>query len=111
MKFCSCSLEGTNACKTCSNYPYSIHITNDLIESVSSVQPEQKKDEWISISERLPEEEGIYLVTDDAGGVKTVHDDEFLHYADGTPLWLCSQNVTAWMPAPEPYRGEQDDTD
>ena len=66
---------------------------------------------WIPCSERLPEEEGSYLVTDDAGGIKTVQDDEFLHYEDGTPLWLYSQNVTAWMPLSDPYGGEQNDTD
>lgn len=64
---------------------------------------------WIPCSERLPKDEGSYLVTDDAGGVKTVQDDEFMHYEDGTPLWLFSQNVTAWMELPEPYLGDKDD--
>lgn len=73
------------------------------------IPDEQKNDGWIPISERLPQEEGSYLVTDDAGGVKTVQDDEFLRYEDGTPLWLYSQNVTAWKPLPEPYRGEPDE--
>lgn len=66
------------------------------------------ENEWIPCSEQLPEEEGSYLVTDDAGGIKTVQDDEFLHYEDGTPLWLYSQNVIAWRPLPEPYGGEQE---
>lgn len=47
MKFCSCTLAGTEACRTCSNYPYSYHVVNDVIKSVSSVQPERKKGKWI----------------------------------------------------------------
>ena len=70
-------------------------------------QTERKESDWTP-SEIPPEEEGGYLVTDDAGGVKTVQNDEFLHYEDGTPLWLYSQNVTAWRPLPEPYRGDND---
>lgn len=81
---------------------------NDALEKTPTVEPERKKGEWIPISERLPEEKGSYLVTDDAGGVKTVQDDEFLRYEDGTPLWLYSQSVTAWMPLPEPWEGEQE---
>lgn len=81
---------------------------NDAETRLMSLELEKKQDEWTSISERPPEEEGRYLVTDDAGGVKTVQDDEFLYREDGTPLWLYSQNVTAWRPLPEPYRGEQE---
>lgn len=81
----------------------------NAIDLLPSVQPERKESDWIPISERLPEEEGRYLVTDDAGGVKTVQDDEFLYREDGTPLWLYSQNVTAWSHLPSPYRGEKDD--
>ena len=61
---------------------------------------------WIPVSERLPEKEGDYLVTDNAGGVLTISIDTFCFCYDGEPVWLCSQNVTAWMPLPEPYREE-----
>lgn len=93
-----------------------MEITDGWIKKLmelSPVQLERKEIDWIPFSERPPEEEGRYLVTDDAGGVKTVQDDEFLYREDGTPLWLYSQNVTAWRPLPEPYRnrGERDDTD
>lgn len=81
---------------------------NDAETRLMSLELEKEKDEWTPISERPPEEEGRYLVTDDAGGVRTVQDDEFLYREDGTPLWLYSQNVTAWRPLPEPYRGEQE---
>jgi len=87
-----------------------------VLERMSSVHPEQEgvrkrlaQDDWTPCSRDLPEEEGSYLVTDDAGGMKTVQDDVFFHYEDGTSSWVYSQNVTAWKPLPEPYRGEQDD--
>ena len=66
---------------------------------------------WIPVSEKAhPTKEGKYLVTDDAGGMATVDIDDFMYCDDGSGMWLCSQNVTAWMPLPEPYReeGEQD---
>lgn len=94
--------------------PPSRKCTNEhrqLAEWVKELKNYRKENDWTPCKEKLPEEEGSYLVTDDAGGVKTVQNDEFLHYEDGTPLWLYSQNVTAWRPLPEPYGGEQNDTD
>ena len=62
---------------------------------------------WIPCCERLPDKEGKYLVTD----IKTVDMDIFTHSESGTPMWFLSDNVTAWMPQPQPYRedGEQDE--
>lgn len=93
---------------TAESYEEMCLAENDAETRLISLELEKKKDEWTPISERPPEEEGRYLVTDDAGGVRTVQDDEFLYREDGTPLWLYSQNVTAWRPLPEPYRGEQE---
>jgi len=78
----------------------------DTIEQLPSAQPEQR---WIPCSERLPEKEGTYIVTDDAGGMATVSTDEFSHYESGEPMWIFSQNVTAWMPLPEPYEERRED--
>lgn len=88
------------------------HVSDGKFQHWVEVQPtietERKKGKWIPCSEQLPEKEGIYIVTDDAGGMTTVSTDEFSHYEDGEPMWMFSQNVTAWMPLPEGYRGEQD---
>lgn len=56
---------------------------------------------WIPCSERLPESDDEVFVTDDAGGLAVVGIDWFNSDSD---RWYCSQNVTAWMPLPEPYR-------
>ena len=83
---------------------------NDFMRMKRVRMPEQKK-KWIPVSEKAhPTKEGKYLVTDDAGGMATVDIDDFIYCDDGSGMWLCSQNVTAWMPyeLPEPYREEGD---
>ena len=73
----------------------------DIINALPSAEPKQQ---WIPCSERLPDKEGQYLVTGDAGGVVSIICDVFFHYDDGAPTWLLSQNVKAWMELPEAYR-------
>ena len=64
--------------------------------------------DWVSVTDRShPDKEGTYLITEEAGGVVSVDCDHFIFCDDGTPYWLYSQNVTAWMPMPEPYRSEE----
>lgn len=78
----------------------------DAICTALLVEPQN----WIPCSERLPDEDVEVLVTDDAGGVANLELDKVLRYEEsGELFWLTSQNVTAWMPVPEPYKeGEQD---
>ena len=61
---------------------------------------------WIPCSERLPDKEGEYLITNDAGGVKNIEVDTLLHYEDGEPFWFYSQNPIAWRELPVPF-GEE----
>lgn len=45
------------------------------------------------------------LVTDDAGGLATIDVDcGYFDEEYGRFEWFHSQNVTAWMPLPEPYK-------
>ncbi len=146
MKICNCSLAGTDACRTCSSYPYSYHIVNDLIDSRKTIpehsawfrigevlvdeskgnitpeqairkikeymrmmeKPERKENDWIPCSERLPDKSGEYLVTDYGWPTTTVDVVEFF-CKNGVSEWVSYDHVVAWMPVPEPYRGEQDD--
>lgn len=80
-------------------YKYKADIIAEEIEDLPSAQPR-----WIPCSERLPEFEGKYLVTDEAGGITDILVDDFFQYDDGTWGWMYSQNVIAWMPLPEPYK-------
>ena len=63
------------------------------IRELPSVTPQEPR--WIPVSERLPEEDGGYLVTVKQGYVRT-------------SLWVGNaeywNEVTAWMPLPKPYR-------
>ena len=80
------------------------------IDNLPSVTPTRKKEEWIPCSERLPENNGVYLVT-------IIFDiDETESGRDVTKAYFCSQSkkwkyfsnddVIAWMPLPEPYKAE-----
>ena len=63
--------------------------------------------EWIPCSERLPETDDIMLVT--CKPKKGSPNVNRAYYMDGT--WHGSgsmSNVTAWMPLPEPYKGDKE---
>lgn len=78
-----------------------------IVNGEPTIQPEQR---WIPCNERLPEEDGEYLVT-----LKS----DYMHYT--TKAWFFVKykiwnkqydeggyeaRITAWMPTPEPYREE-----
>ena len=81
-----------------------------FLEMLPSAEPQ-----WIPVSERLPKETGIYLVTLKTDGV-AYFEDEFPHgfvyasaYEAVTMHWgYCDKNVIAWMPLPEPYEGDKE---
>lgn len=58
------------------------------------------KDAWTPVSERLPEEEGDYLVTNNAGRVA-----RFCFTGADSSKEYWRRCVLAWMPLPEPYKG------
>lgn len=70
-------------------------------------EPEQK---WIPVTEALPKEKGEYLVSyhpchwNTVSGKVVVGMDTFR----GKTTWakMKYQKVIAWMPLPEPWRGE-----
>lgn len=60
---------------------------------------------WIPVNERLPEEDGFYLVTVIYGDVACVHESYFMQCNSRGVHWDYP-DVTAWMPMPENYKGE-----
>jgi len=57
--------------------------------------------EWILVSERLPEDKPCeYLVTTECGDVEVGFFNTF--WTGNTKYWL--ENYIAWMPLPEPYK-------
>lgn len=74
---------------------------NTFIEAVNmaiKALEAQADGKWISVSERLPEEGGRYLV------YTWSHEIETAQYVDG--YWNIKTPISAWMPLPEPYKDE-----
>lgn len=74
----------------------------------------QATSEWIPVSERLPDNNGTYLITvssyDETASIEYItvdhgnSDGAFLHFkTKKNPKAQSGEVVTAWMPAPGPY--------
>ena len=83
------------------------------LELMPSAQPEQR---WITCSERLPEEDGQYLITVKYKHVNDSYEDVYAEHGewyDGRWDMFCFghcgevEDIIAWMPLPEPYKGEE----
>lgn len=59
---------------------------------------------WIPVSERLPEEDGCYLVTTTGTNNDII---DIAYYTDG--IWHKASRIKAWMPLPEPYKAESEE--
>ena len=70
---------------------------NNIIDSEPTIDAVS---EWIPCSDRLPSEDGKYLIVGRQGAVN------ILPYHDG--MWYGRWGVIAWMPLPKPY--ERSDT-
>jgi hypothetical protein len=76
------------------------HISS-LVTHLPSVE---NKGEWIPVSERLPEE-GTHILVSVRGEPDFVATDDYYSY--GFDDW--KDDVTAWQPLPEPYKGESEE--
>ena len=92
----------------------------EVLKDLPSAQPER----WIPVSERLPEKSGRYLVTRGLKACNSIWNRVYIiNYTDLMGLikekifWTGNvgksdfqeiDDVVAWMPLPEPYKGEQE---
>ena len=80
------------------------------IRDMPSAQPKQR---WNQCSEKLPEESGYCIITaHDGVGYRTT----FVKFQKKAKSWDLTGarsywRVIAWMPLPEPWKGEEDATD
>lgn len=75
-----------------------IGFLKDTAESF--MRENQSAQQWIPCSERLPDQNGKYLVV---GRQKAIN---ILKFDGGR--WYGKWGVVAWMPLPEPYKGEEE---
>ena len=62
-----------------------------------------KQTMWVPVSERLPEEDGLYLITEKSGrvGMYTFHNQ-----GNSKEYWR--RCALAWMPLPKPYKESEE---
>ena len=84
------SEEGRNKCLECVKYH------EQLANWLTELKERRERDRWISVSEKLPDKEGCYIVSTDYGDVT------MCIFVKGI-FFLNLGNVTAWRPLPEPY--------
>lgn len=82
------------------------------VEKVNELSKKLKEYEWISVVERLPDSKGEYLVSYHPCYWDNVHFDTVCVGFDsflGKTSWSKRkyQRVIAWMPLPEPYKGDE----
>lgn len=79
-----------------------------LCAAVDIIKNQPKAGEWIPCSERLPVESGTYIVNAIENHIVHV---TFAKWMTRMKRWNLTGSrsywkVTAWMPLPEPYKGE-----
>ena len=74
-----------------------LYEIQDILEGLPSAEP--KTGGWTPCSERLPECNGRYLVTNEAWGANEIEINVWEHGG-----WYYNTKPIAWMPLPEPYK-------
>ena len=77
----------------------------DLMYESIIVLPSVQEQQWIPETERLPEEGGRYVVTRISAedGVRRID----IRWYSTFSGWEWDERPVAWMPLPEPYKGEK----
>ena len=88
--------EMPNGCKLSKGLCECATEHEQLADWLTELQERREADRWRPVSERLPNKEGRYWITDNEG---LVTDDIFSEV-----YGFMGFNVIAWKPLPEPYK-------
>ena len=84
----------------------------DALWDIVAKMPPVKEPRWIPVSERLPEENRTVIASTEYGVYpETQYTKEYgweWAYESGADYWRELEGVIAWMPLPEPYKGEEE---
>ena len=87
-----------------------IELASESVEEIAdkllSSDEKPKVGEWIPCSERLPDKEGMYLIT---ARVYDRTEVQYVFYQENLELFICNGVAIAWMPLPEAYKEDNDD--
>ena len=72
------------------------------IDALKALPSAQQEPQWIPVSERLPDNDKSVLISNSHGVTKAWWNGRFWSSIAVKKY----KTVTAWMPLPEPYRGE-----
>ena len=91
-------------------------------ETVAKWKRRLEQTRWIPVSERLPEDHTNVLICLKSGQITIgLYNSHRLPFRDKPVGWgvdaqisvhnFCSDDVKAWMPLPQPYKGESEDAE
>lgn len=101
---------------------YSEESHTAMMMAIDALSSSEKPNKWISVSEGLPEKDSDVIVCCENGGMEVAYyhiDDTYYptQYADLNETGWFNENddalyfePIAWMPLPEPYKAESEDT-
>lgn len=84
-----------------------VEVINGMADTIADLERKLAEREWIPCSERLPSEFGDgerVLATVEADGLGVI-----LIPAYDVKSWYLKGYITAWMPQPEPWKGQRNE--
>ena len=104
----------TTSCLDCGNYDKENHNCPRYCEVIKEAINSRPQGEWIPVSERLPNCNGVYNVTRKLNEGETIYFISDASYFDGQNTWHADTGINhgrpyltdiiAWQPLPEPYK-------
>lgn len=86
-----------------------IEVINGMADTIAELEEKLAEREWIPCSERLPKENGEYIVSLEDSvypWARFFNGKWFMLPINAIAREFGEYEVIAWMPLPEPYKGE-----